>query len=70
MALAHNPTFHARAKHIEIRGFYIRNDMVAQNRLRVEHLPGDKQPADILTKQLPKEAFLAHCKRFGIGPVI
>jgi hypothetical protein len=31
--------FYARAKHIEIRYFYIRNNMVRRNRLWIEHIP-------------------------------
>jgi hypothetical protein len=45
--------FHARAKHIEICYFYIRNDIVRRNRLRIEQIPSKDQVADILTKQLP-----------------
>jgi hypothetical protein len=31
--------FYARAKYIEIRYFYIWNNMVRRNRLRIEHIP-------------------------------
>jgi hypothetical protein len=45
--------FYTRAKHIEIRYFYIRNNIVQRNRLRIEQIPLKDQVADILTKQLP-----------------
>jgi hypothetical protein len=51
---------HNRAKHIDIRYFFIRNDMVKRGRLKVQHIPGADQVADALTKQLPIDQF----KRF------
>lgn len=53
----HHPKHHSKSKHIDIRYFFIRNDMVARGRLKVVHIPGDDQIADILTKQLPWEKF-------------
>ena len=64
--LMHNPKFHAKAKHIDLRNMYIRNDMVSKNRLRVEFIPGADQPADILTKQLPSDACERHCRSLGM----
>jgi hypothetical protein len=66
VTLIHDPKFHARAKHIDIRYMFIRNDMVGQDRLKVEHIPGADQPADILTKQLPVEAMQKHIKTLGM----
>jgi hypothetical protein len=45
--------FHNKAKHIEIRYFFIRNDMVQRDRLRVQAIESKEQVADALTKQLP-----------------
>ena len=50
--LIHNHKFHSKAKHIDIRVNYIRNDMVGEGRLVARHIPGEQQPADLLTKQL------------------
>src|SRR5450432_2100430 len=57
---------HNKAKHIEIRYLYIRNDMVQRNRLRIEHILGIEQPADILTKQLPIDRYRTHCITMGL----
>ena len=51
--LIHNHKFHTKAKHIDIRVNYIRNDMVEKGRLVVKYIPGENQPTDLLTKQLP-----------------
>jgi hypothetical protein len=59
--------FHARAKHIEIRYFYIRNDMVQRNRLQIQLIPSKEQVADILTKQLPYEGHWRHAQAMGLN---
>jgi hypothetical protein len=64
--LIRDTKYHTKAKHIEIRYFFIRNDMVQKDRLAVEHIPGTEQPADILTKQLPFDPFRKHCITLGL----
>ncbi|KAI1000320.1 hypothetical protein K3495_g7878 [Podosphaera aphanis] len=59
--------FHSKAKHIEIRYFYVRNDMTAMGRLKVEKIAGTDNPADIFTKQLSHEPLKKHMKTMGIG---
>jgi hypothetical protein len=62
----HDPKFHNKTKHIDIRYMFIRNDMVEQKRLKVEHIPGVDQPADCLTKQLPVDQFRRHIHTMGL----
>jgi hypothetical protein len=57
--LTANPVFHARTKHIELDYHFVR-EQVQLNRLRVRHISGDDQLADILTKPLPHRSFLSH----------
>ena len=56
IALAKNPVFHRRSKHIHKRFHFIR-ECVEQGLIDVEHVPGTKQKADILTKALAKIKF-------------
>jgi hypothetical protein len=58
---------YTRAKHIEIRYFYIRNDIVHRKRLYVEHIPSKDQVADILIKQLPYEGHWRHAQAIGLN---
>ncbi|MCH83335.1 hypothetical protein A2U01_0004154 [Trifolium medium] len=52
ISLAHNPILHARTKHMELDLFFVR-EKVLQKLLRVVHIPGHLQCADVLTKTLP-----------------
>ncbi|KAI0990720.1 hypothetical protein K3495_g17467, partial [Podosphaera aphanis] len=55
-----------KAKHIRIRYFFVRNDMVQANRIRIEHKPGTEQIADALTKALSKDKFEQLILGFGL----
>ena len=65
--LSYDTKHHQKAKHIEIRYLFVRNDMVQRKRLEVVHIPGKDQPGDIFTKQLSIDDFTKHCKTLGIG---
>lgn len=54
--LAKNPEFHKRSKHIDVRMHYIR-EKIQEGQLTIEHVPGNKQAGDILTKPLPHVRF-------------
>lgn len=51
-ALAYNPVFHARTKHIELHAHFIR-DQVLAHRIEIRHVPSHDQLVDCLTKPLP-----------------
>ncbi|KAK8921676.1 hypothetical protein KSP39_PZI020062 [Platanthera zijinensis] len=53
IALAKNPVFHSRSKHIKIRYHHIREN-IEKGEVCLRHIPTELQLADILTKSLPK----------------
>ncbi|KAG7582462.1 GAG-pre-integrase domain [Arabidopsis suecica] len=56
IALTKNHVFHGRSKHIHKRYHFIR-ECVANEQVEVDHVPGDIQKADILTKALGRIKF-------------
>ena len=57
IALAKNPVFHDRSKHIDIRYHYIR-ECIARKDVQVEYVKSQDQIADIFTKPLKFEDFV------------
>jgi len=52
VALANNPVFHARSKHIDIQFHYVR-EKVASKEIALRYVATDDMNADIFTKPLP-----------------
>jgi hypothetical protein len=51
--LAHNPEYHKRTKHIQIRHFFVR-EKVAEGEMMVKKVSSEENIADIFTKPMPK----------------
>ena len=60
------PRLNKRSKHIDVRYMWLRRDIVEKGKLRIIHIPGKEQPADMLTKQLPVVAFRKHSAALGL----
>lgn len=56
IALAKNPVYHARSKHIDIQHHFIR-DKVESGEVDLSYTPTENMIADVLTKPLPKTRF-------------
>ncbi|KAI3818794.1 hypothetical protein L1987_12612 [Smallanthus sonchifolius] len=56
IALTKNPVFHGRSKHIDTKHHFI-PECVERGQVCVEHVSGNLQKADILTKPLPRVKF-------------
>jgi hypothetical protein len=52
--LVKNSAFHSRTKHIDIRYHFIRT-MLEEGSFKLEKIHTNKNPADMLTKSVPRE---------------
>ncbi|GJP63816.1 hypothetical protein CLOP_g20858 [Closterium sp. NIES-67] len=60
IALAQNDNWHGRTKHMDVKYHWVR-EQLQKKAFVFEHVGTKEQPADFLTKVLPKENF-EHCK--------
>jgi len=65
IALAKNPEFHSRTKHISIQQHFVR-EKVEEGHVRMEYLPTGDMLADLLTKALPRERVERFRKATGV----
>ncbi|KAM0008921.1 putative RNA-directed DNA polymerase [Helianthus debilis subsp. tardiflorus] len=56
IALMRNPVFHGRSKHIDTKYHFIR-ECIERGQIQVQHVSGELQKAEILTKALPRIKF-------------
>ncbi|KAM2718779.1 hypothetical protein EV1_030652 [Malus domestica] len=65
IALAKNPVFHDRSKHIDTRYHYIR-ECITRKDVQVEYVKSQDQIADIFTKPLKQEVFIRLRNSIGV----
>ena len=65
IALAKNPVYHARTKHIEVQHYFVR-EKVARGAIILEYCPTQEMLADVLTKALARERHEGLTTKMGI----
>jgi hypothetical protein len=65
IALAKNPVFHGRTKHIDIQHHFVR-EKIESGDIHLEYIPTEQQVADGLTKPLARDHFEAFRKALGV----
>lgn len=64
-----NCSYSSRTKHIDIRMKFIKEKLDDVD-LKIEYLPTDEMPADILTKPAPASKILKHTPRMGLNHIV
>jgi len=67
--MSKNPQFHGRAKHIDIKFYYIR-EQVEQEKVKHVYCPTETMHADILTKGDSKEIHDRLVALMNIGHIV
>jgi hypothetical protein len=65
IALAENPVFHNKTKHIETQYHYVR-ERVTDGSIQIDYVPTDRMTADGLTKALPRVKFKKFVDQLGL----
>ncbi|KAK3122095.1 hypothetical protein QOZ80_8BG0665070 [Eleusine coracana subsp. coracana] len=65
LALAKNPVFHERSRHIRVRYHFIRG-CLEEGSIKASYINTNDQLADLLTKPLGRIKFLELCSRIGM----
>ena len=65
VAMANNPQFHSRSKHIVVRCHWVR-ELVQENTISVNTCGDLDQTTDILTKALPRQKHAKHVAAMGL----
>ena len=68
IALAHNPEYHARTKHIDIQHHFIR-ECVENGVVELKYCETKEMVADVLTKALPRETHWKFVEMMGMETV-
>ncbi|MGH7238510.1 MAG: hypothetical protein ACREHG_00435 [Candidatus Saccharimonadales bacterium] len=66
IAVTQNPEHHGRMKHLDIKYFWLRDEVAKKKAIRTIHCPTDFMPADILTKALPLVKVKTACGLLGL----
>ena len=64
--VAKNPEHHGRIKHLDLRLYWLR-DQVNLGAIRIVHLRTDDMPADLMTKALGRIKVKGFTKMIGVG---
>jgi hypothetical protein len=66
IAMAKNPQFHSRSKHVAIRWHWIR-ELVEKGIVTIKNCRDPQQTADVLTKALPRPKHCQHTTEMGLA---
>jgi hypothetical protein len=69
MQVAKNPEHHGRMKHLDLRYFWLRDEVNRQRRIEISYIPTADMAADLLTKPLGRIKVAIAREQLGVLPV-
>jgi len=66
ISVSHNPEHHGRMKHLDLKFFWLRDEVTQKKSISTVHCPTNFMPADILTKPLPLAKIQVALKMLGL----
>jgi hypothetical protein len=66
--LVHNPEFHKRTKHVDVK-YHILREHLLNNVISIAYIPTNDQLADLFTKPLPRDKFLRMIHLIGLTAI-
>ena len=65
IAMAKNPAFHVRTKHVDVQHHFIRK-LVADGKIQLKFCGTNEQAANIFTKSLPQAKYQLFTSQLGV----
>jgi hypothetical protein len=66
ISVSKNPEHHGRMKHLDLKYFWLRDEVVKKKSIFTVHCPTDFMPADIMTKPLTLPKVKIGCRLLGL----
>ena len=61
-----NPQHHGRMKHLDLKYYWLRDEVTVKKSIATVHCPTDIMPADVLTKPLTLSKVKSACTLLGL----
>ena len=69
ISVSQNPEHHGRMKHLDLKYYWLRDEVTVKKSIATDHCPTDIMPADVLTKPLTLSKVKTACTLLGLSGI-